>query len=90
MWVPAATVLWLAMRLLQQDREVEAHYKQERRNQAADRTVRSLQAALSEPALFHAVPGAGAVLLAYPSGPMLFRPEPISLPEAPAEVFRYG
>src|SRR5579864_7751713 len=88
--VPAATVLWLAVRLLQQDRELEAHYKQERRDQAADRAVRLLQAALSEPALFQAAPGAGAILLAYPAGPMLFRPEPISLPEAPAEAFRDG
>src|SRR5579863_1670304 len=52
MCVPAATVLWLAGRLVQQDRQLEAHYKQERRDQAADRVVKSLQAALSEPALF--------------------------------------
>lgn len=88
--VPAATVLWLGGRLLQQDRKLETQYGQERRDQAADHAVRSLQAALSEPALFQAAPGAGAILMAYPGGPMLFRPEPIALPEAPANLFREG
>ena len=85
--VPAVTVLWAAARLLQQDRQLESQYKQERREQAADRAVRSLQAALSEPALFREAPGAGAILLSYPAGPMLFRPGLTNLPEAPAEVF---
>lgn len=88
MCVPAATVLWLAARLLQQDRQLEARDKQERRDQAADRAVRWLQAALSQSSLFQAAPGPGAILLAYPAGPMLFRPEAVSLPEAPAETFR--
>jgi signal transduction histidine kinase len=88
MCVPAATVLWLAVRLLEQDRQLEAHSKQERRDQAADRVVRSLQAALSEPSLFQVTPGTGAILLAYPAGSMLFRPESAALPEAPAEAYR--
>jgi len=87
---PAATVLWLGGRLLQQDRRLETQYRQDRREQAADRAVRSLQATLSEPALFQAAPGARAILIAYPGGPMLFRPESMALPEAPAELFREG
>jgi signal transduction histidine kinase len=94
MCVPAATVLWLAGRLVQQDRQLEAHYKQERRDQAADRAVLSLQTALSEPALFQAMPQAapseGALLVVYPAGPMLFHPESVSLPEAPVGTFRDG
>ena len=57
--VPAATVLWLGWRLLEQDRRLEAQQKQERREQAADRAVRSLQAALSDPALFRTSPSQG-------------------------------
>ena len=92
MCVPAATVLWLAGQLLQPDRQLETHYSEERRDQAADRAVRSLQVALSQPSLFQAMPqaspGAGAILINYPAGQMLFRPEAVSLPEAPAEAFR--
>src|SRR5689334_14805078 len=88
--VPAATVLWLGVRLYQQDQRLEIQYRQERRDQAADGAVRSLQVALSEPALFETAPGAGAALIIYPSGPMLFRPEPAPLPEAPVELFREG
>lgn len=87
MCVPAATVWWLAGRLLQQDRQLEAHYKQERRDQAADHAVRWLQPALADVRLFQTAPGAGAVLLNYPKGPMLFLPEPVSLPQAPGAVF---
>ena len=88
--VPAATVLCLGGRLLQQDRRLEAQYRQESRERAADIAVRSLQAALLEPALFQAAPGAGAVVISYPAGPMLFRPELAPLGEAPADLFRGG
>lgn len=71
-------------------RRLETKDKQERRDQAADRAVRSLQDALSEPALFQAAPGPGAIPIAYSGGPMLFRIEPAALPEAPAGLFREG
>lgn len=88
--VPAATVLWLGWRLLEQDRRLEAQYRQERREQAADRAVRFLQAALSDPALFRNPPGEGATLVSYPAGPVMFQARPKALPEASAEVFREG
>jgi signal transduction histidine kinase len=88
MFVPAATVLWLGARLLDQDRRLETQYRQERREQAADRAVRSLQAALSDAALFRVSPTQGAILVFYPAGPALFHPESAVLPEAPANVFR--
>jgi signal transduction histidine kinase len=88
--VPAATVLWLGWRLLEQDRRLETQHKQERREQAADRAVRSLQAALSDPALFQTSPGQGAILVFYPAGPVMFHAEPRALPEASIEVFREG
>jgi hypothetical protein len=74
-FVPAATVLWLGWRLLDQDRRLETQYRQERREQAADRAVRSLQTALSDPALFRTPPAQGAILVFYPAGPALFHPE---------------
>ena len=88
--VPAATVLWLGWRLLQQDRRLETQYQQERREQAADRAVRSLQAALSDPALFRNSPGPGAILVSYPAGPAMFHTESKALPEASIGVFREG
>jgi signal transduction histidine kinase len=88
--VPAATMLWLGSRLLQQDQRLEAQYKQESREQAADRAVRYLQAAISDPALFQAEPGAGAELIRYPAGSALFHTNPGALLEAPADTFREG
>jgi signal transduction histidine kinase len=88
--VPAATMLWLGSRLLQQDQRLEAQHKQESREQAADRAVRYLQAAVSDPALFQAEPAAGAVLIRYPAGPALFHTNPGSLPEAPTDTYREG
>jgi signal transduction histidine kinase len=88
--VPAATVLWLGWRLLEQDRLLETQHRQERREQAADRAVRSLLAALSDPALFQNPPGEGAILVFYPAGPVMFQPDARALPEASIEVFREG
>jgi signal transduction histidine kinase len=88
--VPAATMLWLGSRLLEQDRRLEAQYKQDRRQQAADRAVRSLQVTTSDPALFQTTSGAGTLLVGYPGGPRLFQAEPSVLPEAPADAFREG
>src|SRR5881296_3371576 len=88
--VPAATMLWLGNRLLEQDRRLETQYKQERREQATDRAVRFLQATVSDPALFRTAPGSGAILTRYPAGPKLFHVEPGTLPEAPADGFREG
>ena len=88
--VPAATMLGLGWALLEHDRRLETQYKQERREQAADRAVRSLQAVLSDPALFQTAPGAGAILVFYPSGPMMFRPEFRVFPEASLDVYQEG
>src|SRR5438552_8516170 len=88
--VPAATMLWLGSRLLQQDRRLEAQYRQERREQAADRAVRSLQVILSEAALFQTAPGAGAILVRYPACPRLFRADQSVLPEAPVSNLHEG
>jgi signal transduction histidine kinase len=86
--LPAATMLGLGWRLLQQDRSLAAQYRQQQREQAADRAVRSLQAALAAPALLQTRPGAWAILVLYPGGPAMFRPDPPSLPEAPPELYR--
>ena len=88
--VPAATVLWLGGRLLEQDRQLATQQKQERREQAADRAVRSLQAVLLDPAIFRTTPGQGAILVSYPAGPVMFHAEARALPEAPMEIFRDG
>ena len=88
--LPAVTVLWLGARLLEQDRRLETQYKQERREQAADRAVRSLQASLSDAALFQSAPGEMAILVSYPAGPALFQTEAKRLPEAPARLFHEG
>ena len=86
--LPAATVLWLGVRLLEQDRNLEAQHEQESRQQAADRVVRSLYAALSDESLFRSAPGDGAILVTYPDGERMFRADPAVLPEAAPEVFR--
>jgi signal transduction histidine kinase len=83
-------MLWLGSRLLQQDHRLEAQYRQESHEQAADRAVRSLQLAISDPALFKAPPAAGAVLIQYPGGPALFQSSPSSLAEVPSDTFREG
>jgi len=88
--LPAVMILWLGIRLLEQDRRLEMQYRQEAREQAAERAVRSLQTALSDPALFQKPPGNGAILAIYPDGRLLFHPESRPLPEAPAEAFREG
>lgn len=88
--LPAATVIWLGVRLLEQDRNLEVQHQQEGRKQAAERVVRSLYAALSDESLFKSAPGEGAILVTYPDGERLFSAEPGALPEAPQEVFRDG
>jgi signal transduction histidine kinase len=90
MCLPAATVLWLGLRLLEQDRNLQAQHERESRQQAADRAVRSLHAALSDESLFRSAPGNGAILVTYPDGERMFRAEPGVLPEAAPEVFRDG
>ncbi|MEK7406285.1 MAG: ATP-binding protein [Acidobacteriota bacterium] len=88
--VPMATVLWLGSRLLEQDRQLEAQRKLERREQAADRALRALASALSEEALFRTNPGEGALGVRLPQGPLLFRTSAEPLPEAPAAAFEEG
>jgi signal transduction histidine kinase len=85
--LPAATMLELGRRLLDQDRRLATEYQRERREQAADRTVQSLRTALSEPALFQRPAGPGAILVSYPDGPVMFRPDPAKLPEAAADFY---
>lgn len=85
--LPALTVLWLGARLLEQDHDLEAQRIQESRQRAADDVVRVLQTALTDKTLFSTQPASGAVLILYPSGPALFRTEPVALRQAPASVF---
>ncbi len=88
--VCAATIVGLGWRLLDQDRLLETQYRRQRLDEAADRAVQLISATLSDPALFQKPPGEGALLAAYPDGRLLFRPEPVALPEASATAFASG
>src|SRR5262245_16678425 len=88
--VPAVTMLLLGVRLLEQDRLLVTQYERERGEQAVDRAVRSLQAAISDPSLFQTPPAAGAILARYPDGRKLFHSEPLALAEARPDAFREG
>jgi signal transduction histidine kinase len=88
--VCAATIVGLGWHLLDQDRVLEAQYRRQRLDEAADRAVRSISAALSDAALLQRPPGEGALLARYPDGPPLFRPDESTYPQAPAAVFERG
>jgi two-component system phosphate regulon sensor histidine kinase PhoR len=88
--VCAATIVALGWRLLDQDRILEAQYRRQRLDEEADRSVRLMEAALSDETLFQRPPGEGALLATYPDGRMLFRPDASAFPEAAAAAFERG
>lgn len=85
--LPAATVAWLGLRLLDLDRALEAQRQTESREQAADRAVQTLSSILSDPGLTTREPGHGALVSTIPGGRLLFRARVVPLPEADAAVF---
>jgi signal transduction histidine kinase len=104
--VPAAAVVWLGARLVDQDRALASRQLRERRESAADRLVASLEQAVSsterhldgEPASLLIRPDDDAVLItlqpggieAYPKGRLLYVPT-ISFGLAePTEAFEAG
>ncbi len=89
-FVPAVTSLWLGSRLLEQDNRLALQYAVERREQAVERAVTKLQAAISDSALFLGSQGSGTMLLRYPAGPRLFQAEPPTLTEASEDAYREG
>ena len=104
--VPAAAVVWLGLRLLDQDRAIEARQLLERREAAADRLVSGLEQALSgtEHRLWGGassvpiLPDEDAVLVvgrtgsiaAYPADRLLFLAEAPVAPPEPAAAFEAG
>ena len=95
--IPAATLIVLGLRLLEQDRAISAQRAVERREAAADRAARALElllADLDRQLLSGSVPE-GSVLLtvtesgmeARPAGLALWLPEPLRLTEADTNAF---
>jgi len=81
--LPAATIAWLGLRLIEQDRALAEQRSMERREQAAERAVQTLTAIVNDSALFTNPPGEGA-LLVHPDGRgLLFRMNPPMIREAP-------
>ena len=85
--LPAATLAWLGVRLLDLDNALEAQRQTESREQAADRAVQVLSAIVSDPVLLTRDPGTGALVATIPGGKLLFHSQVAGLPEAPAAVF---
>jgi hypothetical protein len=96
--VPALTVGWLSVRLLEQDAALESQRATERREQLSANAVQKLSTILSDPSLLLKRPGEGAILTLLPDGPLLYRnpvpiaPEPGSsaIVEAEAQEFQPG
>jgi signal transduction histidine kinase len=100
--VPAAGLVWLGWRLLEQDRQLEAQREMERREYAADRIVGVLQQQLSsvrqgltDPAALSDLATEDSVALVlhpddvtvYPDCGLLYRPVVPQKPEAPNGPF---
>ena len=97
--VPAVAVVWLGVRLIEQDRAIASRQLQERRESAADRFVAGLEQAVSSterrldgaPGTLQLRPDDDAVLLilrpsgieVYPTERLLYVPR---LPTGPAEM----
>jgi two-component system phosphate regulon sensor histidine kinase PhoR len=101
--VPAATLVFLGVRLLQQDRELAGQRRAEILEQASDRAVRALgddlagiQKRLSDPSwrLPEAPPGSASILMArnevraLPASSLAYYPVVPGMQEPPAAAFR--
>lgn len=86
--VPAVTVAWLSVRLLEQDRELESQRAAERRDQLSANAVQKLSSILSDPVLLLKAPGKGAILVLLPGGPLLYRNRVQVPPEPHSDVIR--
>jgi signal transduction histidine kinase len=86
--LPAATLIWLAARLMQQDRDLESQRLAERRELAAADAVQALSARLADPRLLTTSPGPGAILVRFPDTPLLFQDSIQPAAEAPPELFQ--
>ena len=85
--VPAVTIAWLAVRLLDQDRALESQRAAERREQVSATAVQKLSSILSDPLLLAKPPGEGAILAVLPGSGLLYRNQ-VPLPtEPPASIF---
>jgi signal transduction histidine kinase len=85
--VPAVTVAWLAVRLLEQDRALESQRAAERREQASANAVQKLSSILSNPSLLLQTPREGALLAVLPGSDLLYRNRVEVPPEPPSSIF---
>lgn len=104
--VPATAVIWLGVRLIEQDRALASRQLRERRESAADRLIAGLEQAVSsterrldgEPTRLPIRPDDDAVLVtlrssgidAYPRGRLLYVPAIPPGPSEPTAVFEAG
>jgi hypothetical protein len=104
--VPATAVVWLGVRLIEQDRALASRQLRERRESAADRLIAGLEQAVSsterrldgEPAGLPIHPDDDAVLVtlgpsgieAYPKDRLLYVPAIPPGPAEPTEAFEAG
>src|SRR5689334_10643066 len=98
--LPAAAILWLGVRLIEQDRSLESRQLQERRGSACDRVSAALEQALAanERRLGSLEADADAVRVtfsgehieAHPAGRLLYYPLLQSAAEAPLSIFAAG
>lgn len=88
--LPAATVAWLGLRLIEQDRALETQRVTESRELSASKAVQTLSTLLSDPGLLSKSPGEGALLALLPGSPLLYHDSVPAPSEAPADSFREG
>jgi signal transduction histidine kinase len=85
--LPVATVTWLALRLVDLDRALEAQREAESRERVADRAVQALAGMISDPAITRRQPSNGALVAVIPGGRLLFHPRVAPLPEGNPLIF---
>src|SRR5687767_142512 len=104
--VPATAVVWLGVRLVEQDRALASRQLRERRESAADRLIAGLEQAVSstERQLASGPPGltirpdddavvltlAADAITAFPTNRLLYLPAPAPGPEEPINAFAAG
>jgi len=88
--LPAITVAWLGFRLVEQDSAFERQRLAESREMAVSQAVQTLLGLLSDPKLFSASPGKGAILARLPGSSLLYREKVPAQPEAVPDSFRVG
>jgi hypothetical protein len=87
---PAAGLVWLGWRLLEQDRQLETQRAMERRESAADRIVGILQQELSASRQFLADPGRIAELTTEGSVVVLLQPAGLTVQPASGVLYQPG